>query len=306
MMLVLNELSYCGNLVDSEFQAKSLYDKLFNICLGLEKELKTKILFTYSKSLTEEFFHADFPFLKWLGSQNSEEKTSILSMLTNRPFNHDYPYYKVLDKEGKGIGYAHENEELLMSFESEEQWKVNVLDITQELLNEETEVIEINRLQVRNCHDETSKAFHLEFLKEKLKYNDISALAEIITGKLLWTRRVELFPNLLFCDTTEEYIKGISGSVLQNLLQRLNEYEKYFNNWKDGDFDLSVLGGRPRRESETRERNFKNELSIKCPDNLSRFFTLHCNYGFSDLRLHFFPDVNSRKCFIGYIGKKIV
>jgi hypothetical protein len=304
-MVVLNELSYSGILVRKEEQAKLLYDLLFKTCLNIESDLRIKLHFSYSKSLQEEVFHHNFPFLKWLGAQTRENKTSILSMLTNQPFIHDYPFYKVFGSEGKGIGYAYENEELLISFQSHENWKTSILSIVQESINEETEQIETATLCIKNCYDETSKDRHLNFLKDKLQYDDISTLNEIVNSRLLWERRDTLFPSLPFCDSTEEYIKSISGSVLQNLLKRLNEYEKYFTNWKDGDFDPSKLGGRPRLESDTRIKNFGKQLMINCPDGEERLFSFHCNYGMHGFRMHFFPDVKSRKCIIGYIGKKI-
>lgn len=66
-----------------------------------------------------------------------------------------------------------------------------------------------------------------------------------------------------------------------------------FENWSDGDFEISKLKGNPRLESVTRIRKH-TELLILCPDGENREFSFHCNYGFSDFRLHFVPFIPFR------------
>lgn len=317
MDLVLNELSH--SLEWSDSQAKPIFDTFFAVCLSVAKDAKCKVFIKYSKCKnSNSIFQNDSNFLSWISSQNKEEKSRILSMLTGTPFILEYPYYKFENDYGHGIGYAFENEELLFSFQSDDKWKVNFLDIIQEQLNDNAEIITADE-KIRNCHDEASKNFHQEFLSNKILYiNDVNLnkiKTEITKGKLLWENRNSLFPHLIFCDSVKDYIQNIqSGDVLQNLISRLYQYEIYFRDWVDGDFEISKVKGKARLESETRI-NKHQELVVLCPDGENRTFSYHCNYGVKGFRLHFFPYIHKeneknddeiRKCIIGYIGKKIV
>ncbi|HFK5503060.1 TPA: hypothetical protein ACG0AG_001758 [Elizabethkingia anophelis] len=310
MDLILNELSH--SLEWTEFQATPIFDTFFTVCLSIEKDVKCKVFIKYSNSI----FQNDSNFQRWLSLQNKDEKSRILSMLTGSQFILEHPYYKFENDYGLGIGYAFENEDLLFSFQSDDKWKLNYLNIIHEQLDENVEIITTDE-KIRNCHDSGSKSFHLEFLSNKILYlNDINLnkiKKEITKGKQLWENRDSLFSHLIFCDSVKDYIQNIqSGYVLQNLINRLYQYEIYFRDWVDGDFEISKVKGRPRLESETRINNYQ-ELIVLCPDGKNRTFSYHCNYGVDGFRLHFFPYIpennetgKARRCIIGYIGKKII
>jgi hypothetical protein len=304
MILVLNELSY--SITESETEASLWYDTLFDLCITIEKEFKIKLSIEYSESIKNTPFNHQLTFEKWLTQKDKNIKSSILSMLTKNQFIPEYPYYKIDGEEGKGIGFAYENDEVLISFITDDKWKVNSLSITQELLSENGDDIINNFFEIRNCFDLESKKFHNSFIHEKVLLVKDSIFLEIVDGKKLWQKKQELFPSIEFCENTSEYLNNLGGMALKNLLRRLKEYEAYFSQWVSGDFDITKIGGNPRLESESRINNFKNELMIQCPDGLNRLFSYHCNFGLDGFRLHFIPNYENRKCIIGYIGKKIV
>ncbi|MFH7002116.1 hypothetical protein [Flavobacterium bizetiae] len=304
MVLVINELSYSET--ESEVQAKVWYDLFFDICFKFEIDYKEKTVLKYSHSIVDNNFNNDFSFHKWLSSQEKDKKSSVLSMLTNGTLIHGYPYYKAYDEEGKGIGYAYENDNLLISFETYDNWKVNYLPIVQEQINEITDEIETDELKIRNCYNLNYSETHNKYIENKLLSAKNKLLTEIHNGKDLWAQKSELFPNLQFCDSTEEYLLKSSGSPFKILLFRFNEFDNYFANWLTGDFDKDSVGGDVRLESDTRIKEFNDELIIRCPDNETRLFSYHCNIGIKGFRLHFVPETTTRKCIIGYIGKKIV
>lgn len=305
MQLVFNELSYAT--AASESQAKNWYDELFNICLNLEKKFKTNLILLHSQSPKDYFIYPNYPFIKWIKTLQKDDRSRVLSMLTNAPFIHDYPYYsvKITKKEGKGIGYAYENEEVLISFASEDQWRVSSLVVIMESLSDTGDFIDEEELSIRHCYDSTSTEAHQMFLESKLKKKRENIRKSVSSGVDLWCRKTELFPNLLFCSENQTFIESVSGTYLANLVGRLGDYEEYFSNWTTGDFDISAVTGNARLESETRQTKFNRNLTIICPDGQRRFFNLHCNYGVWGYRIHFFPDSVTRKCIIGYIGKKI-
>lgn len=303
MVLVLNELSYAN--AQSDNQAKVWYDTFFSLCLGIEKKFKTKVSLKFSMGVNENALHPEYSFMKWLTNQNKEDKSSVLLMLTKEQLIHDYPYYKAYQEEGKGLGFAYENDESLISFESSQNWLVNFIPVVQESLNENAD-IETEDLNLRNLHNIENSQFHDKFLENRLKTLKILVSSKISTGQELWDNRVELFPNLIFCDSTRDFLFESSKIIFKNLLKKFKEYDSYFADWINGDFDKNALSGNIRLESETRENDFANQLTVFCPDGESRLFTLHCNIGIWGYRVHFFPDTTSRKCIVGYVGKKIV
>jgi hypothetical protein len=303
MILVINELSY--SYTESEGQSKSWYDDFFDMCIEIEKNYKCKLRLKYSLSLQQHNFNESYIFLRWLSSQNREQKTSILSMLTKETFIHDYPYYKAYDAEGKGLGYAYENDELLISFKTSENWTNHYIPVVQEQIAEETLEIEKDEFNLRNFFSKEYLDEHNKYVIIKLEAELNNVFNEVKNGVDIWTKKDDLFPNLIFCDSTEQFIAGASGSIFKNILKKFKEYDIYFSNWNNGEFEKDSLSGDVRLESETRINDFNNRLTITCPDGQNKLFSLHSNIGIWGYRMHFFPDTNTRKCIIGYVGKKI-
>ena len=304
MELAVNELSY--DTASSEGEAKTWYDTFFNTCLQIQKELKCEIFLKYSISPKESNLHLEYPFMRWFDGQSQDSKSYILNMLVQTPLIQDYPYYKVYGVEGKGIGYAYETGDLLISIKSHKKWEVTFLRITQEALDEGADELLTNTKDLNHCFDYDSSAVHRDYIA--LRVSDIgkNRLKEITNGKILWEQRARFFPNLIFCDAVESEIRRLAGDTLVNLRERLHAFQCYFSKWENGDFDYHAIGGDLRLESDGRIKKHNKELTIRCPDGNDRLFSFHCNYGIWGKRMHFFPDHNTRKCIIGYIGEKIV
>lgn len=303
MVLVINELSY--SYTESEGQSKSWYDDFFNLCFEIEKNYNCKLGLKYSLSLKQHNFNDSYVFLKWLNYQNREQKTSILSMLTKEAFIHDYPYYKAYDKEGKGLGYAYENNELLISFKTSENWSNHYIPVVQEQISEDTLEIEKDEFKLRNYFSKENLDEHNKYVLIKLIAERNNVFDSVNNGVDIWTKKNILFPNLIFCDSTQQFIEGSTGSVFKNILKKFKEYEIYFSTWDNGEFEKDALSGDVRLESHSRINDFNNQLTITCPDGQNKLFSLHCNIGIWGYRMHFFPDTDNRKCIIGYVGKKI-
>ena len=303
MLVVINELSYTDAV--STAQSKSWYDSFFSICLTMEKRFKSKIGLKFSTSPNEVNFHAEYTFMKWLSNQQKEERSSVLSMLTREKLVHNYPSFKAYNIEGKGLGYAFENDESLISFQTSTNWLINFIPTTQESLNDNND-IETEDLNLRNLYALENISFHEKYFLNKIKLQNQSIFSEIDNGTELWKRREDLFPCLKFCDSTKNFLEGMSGEIFKNVFKKFKEYNQYFLDWETGDFDISCLSGNPRPESSTRERDFASQLTLTCPDGKNRLFTMHCNIGIWGYRIHFFPNVDDRKCIIGYVGKKII
>lgn len=304
MVLIINELSYSSSV--SENQAKVWYDDFFQVCFKIEKEYKSKLSLKYSISLIQYNFHENYIFMNWLSSQRKEEKSSILSMMTKDGFIHNYPYYKAYGLEGKGLGYAYENNEFLISFKTSDNWTIDEIPVIQEQIIEETLEIETEEFNLRNYYSSENICKHEKYVLVKLKAEKDNVLSGVTAGIDIWSKKDELFPNLIFCDSTEQFIVGSTGNILKNILKKFKEYDTYFSKWNNGDFEKDAISGDVRLESETRINDFNNQLTITCPNGQSKLFTLHCNIGIWGYRIHFYPDSETRKCIIGYVGKKII
>lgn len=303
MDVVLNELSISDG---NSGRVNEWYTTLFDTCFFLGDTLKTNISLISTKRMSQIVLDDNMLFQKWLSTiTNSEKKSAIISMVSKKPLLLDYPYYYYQDLEAKGLGYAYENRLLPISFNNNSKWHQLFLDIELKELDPETTDIIEEKLTVIHSWDSESSSNHLEFLKRQLSNEQVRIVEAIDSGNDLWERREALFSSLKFCESTNNQISRLSGMTLRNLCSRLMEMNNYFSNWEEGDFERSGFGGSPRLESNTRLDKFKNILTIKCIDGENRLFSLHCNYGSKDLRLHFYPDTEKRICHIGYIGKKI-
>lgn len=196
----------------------------------------------------------------------------------------------------------------MISINSHLCWQQNKLTVIKEYLNDDVSQLQTETKDINNCFEENCINVHQDFIKSKLP-DKPDPLLEITSGEILWIERGRFFPSLVFCDQVENQIRYLSGPAIINLRKYLKEFEDYFSKWKGGDFDRNALSGRPRLESVTRLRDYRNELSIACPDGKERTFSLHSNWWGGNSRMHFYPDAenpDSRKCIIGYIGDKIV
>ena len=302
--VVLNELALTKG---SSVEVRLWYDTFFETCLSLAKELNTKMSILYTTKLSDAILSNEMMFPKWLTSiENRDRKNLFLSMLTKSPLIFDYPYYYFETKQAKGLGYAFEKDLLPLSLNNHNKWNNLELTLNLELIDEELDKIITDKVTVRNAWDKDSSFSHLIFLERALLGELLEEIRKLKSGQELWRRREELFPSLLFCSVVENQLIKLSGDVLLNLSKRLLEMDRYFTNWNEGDFDPQAFSGNPRLESTTRINKFARQLSINCPDKVERLFSFHCNYGVDGTRLHFFPDAESRICWIGYLGKKIV
>lgn len=303
MRLVLNELSIkeC-----SVAEVSNLYESFFKMCINAGKSHNRKASIISVNRFSEFNFHKDLLFQQWVSGQTKDLKNLIISMVSKSPLILDYPYYSFNGKNSKGLGYAFENNLLAISFDVDQLWRHTTLPIKLEYIDEDSNSLVEENVEVRHAYDGGSVQYHESYLDQSILRDNKREALEIDSGTMLWTKRQELFPSLSFCSQIEQQIANFSGDLLVNLINRLIEMNHYFSNWTTGDFDRNAFGGNCRLESQTRVNQFNNRLNIACPDGEIRLFSLHCNFSLHGQRMHFVPDQTKRICWIGYIGKKIV
>jgi len=93
--------------------------------------------------------------------------------------------------------------------------------------------------------------------------------------------------------------------MLGQVVRKLFELDELSKSWTDGALNLDNLPSKASPESESRLKKFRPELTIKCPDEKKRLFSLHVRMTYKVWRLHFCTELGPGKIIIGYIGPKI-
>nr|WP_321376484.1 hypothetical protein [uncultured Bacteroides sp.] len=124
-------------------------------------------------------------------------------------------------------------------------------------------------------------------------------------SKDLWDKRTEFFPNLILCEAVKSQISRLGKSTnLTNIIERLRALNEVASSWTTGDFNYQQINDSYRLtihpESTLTLDNYKQCRIFSLPDKRKELFDLHIITG--NLRIHFYPDNNEKKIYIGYIG----
>ncbi len=201
-----------------------------------------------------------------------------------------YPEYSVegYENEPVGLGHAADNSLPSISLPSANFWKNNLVRLKKSFFHNNSEEISECSVEVRNV----SLPEHIDNLGSD--YIQIN----ITNGLNLWNRKEEIFPNLIFCKSsqTKRFIKKTNaGSNLFDLINKLEQLQKAI---ELNDRSLKQISGAPRPETTTSHRRHEEY----CPDGRTIEFSSHISILPHGTRLYFHPDFDNRKCYIGYIG----
>jgi hypothetical protein len=128
----------------------------------------------------------------------------------------------------------------------------------------------------------------------------------VADGLELWNRRAELFSRLEFCPRVSQQIESlVDTTMLRQVVRKLFEINELSQNWTDGALDLDNLPSKVSPESESRLKEFREQLNIQCLDGKKRIFSWHVRMTPGAWRLHFCTESGPGKIIIGYIGPKI-
>ena len=145
-------------------------------------------------------------------------------------------------------------------------------------------------------HINSQENYH-SFKKQKIQ--------NITKGIEIWERQSLLFERVILCPEVETQLKSIGYT--EQILEKLLILDKYCQDyWKGGSFIYNDANQRvalkisPESEPTMNDAKKKQMRMFKLPNGKTECFELHIKTG--DLRFHFFPDNNSLKIYIGYIG----
>lgn len=196
-----------------------------------------------------------------------------------------------------GLGYAYLFDGIAISLRSESCWDVPSLNINcRELLLDRGELLE-NLLSIRHA----SHHSHLEFDHSVWIQNQLRR--SVRDGEELQNKCGQWFPNLVFCDTARNQLRKLQKGSLQlpRIIDRLFELEQFCLDWSTPGFDGSKFKN-ASYETTTTMQQYGRQREFICPDGQIRVFEFHLKNIPNAWRIHIWPDLQTRRILVGYIG----
>ncbi|MEG1094996.1 MAG: hypothetical protein RSE08_07745 [Lactococcus sp.] len=312
MIVVLNELSVpkTVNETMSQQEARMIIDKFIELLhLLMSKHIKRIIATSdiYSFNVIPSY-----GIQNWLNDNSvpKEHRDFMRSVCGNRCEYIEAENYSLSEfviSVGKsrlcGIGclVAFEIEEKVISLGTQMIWNSATIDGTYSTLDVSTEEVVSSDVELKNI----SNLDHLTNLVNE-EIEELSS--SISSGYDVWEQRKKLFPNLEFCSSVKaQLIEDSQGFHIKQVLKKLKRMDIYFGN-HNRQYSPQELGLDARTESDTVQQDpqLKRLRLFQLPDGTSQHFFDHVGFtGNYCGRIHFYPDTENQKCYIGYIGKHL-
>lgn len=200
-----------------------------------------------------------------------------------------------------GCAFALERQNTVVSLPTHTLWRNKIISGEYTFINDDDELT-IRECSVDNLHTLVPIVDVIKSYRKEM-YEGISS------GQDLWEKRLRLYPNLIFCDDVKDNLYEDSEKYhVMNVMTKLNRLQEYFSTY-NGKYDPKELGMNARTESDTVKNDpaLKNLRLFRKPDGSEDYFFDHIGFSgkYSGGRIHFLPDNNNRRCYIGYIGRHL-
>lgn len=203
-------------------------------------------------------------------------------------------------QEADGLGAAYLLDTLTISFLSDILlWDRDEIKDVKHIFLDENGFVQENFVTVRHV----SRSIHIETHSRWLEKKRQESLKRSID---LWERRQEFFPHLILCERIRSQLTthfGLNSRYFNQLMDRLKKLDTFARNWTSGGFsqkELRKFGLIVSGESTQTMSRYEDTRRFRLPDGRKEIFDMHIKSG--DLRFHFFPDENSHRVYVGYIG----
>ncbi|MGD1702159.1 hypothetical protein [Dapis sp. BLCC M229] len=281
--MVFNELSLETPVADIS-TARKLMSELIKT-LRQAKSLGVKPILRTHNNINNIELVCDYPIASWRNDKivDLEERRFFRSLTLKAPFCED-ALQEIKDKfdlsevwhQGKladGLRFALISDSLAVSFLSKSQWDTDFLELKVRELDENEQLTEYLEKIVHASRSSHVKQ-HTEWIKNRIENK---LFDRQVDGEIIWKRRQEFFPNLIFCEQVEQQLQNLNtgNPILQQIKKRLLELEKYCQTWQTGIFNPNLLPSKTTPESDSRIQKLREQLTIKCPDGKKRLFSWH-------------------------------
>ena len=199
-----------------------------------------------------------------------------------------------------GLGVAYIKDTLAVSFQGHQFWNRSNIELLHKHLDNDGNEQIVNREVLHFTNEK-----HLEEHKLWFEAKQRSLLNQSIE---LWEKRFEFFPNLILCGEVEKQLRQMGFSKhFDQIIERLRILNDFVSEWKKDEFNYNEVNSttslRISPESKQTMTKYGNERKFKLPNGKREYHELHIKTG--DLRFHFYPDNDSKKIYVGYIGKHL-
>jgi len=312
MDYIFNELSLTR--VHDIYKARVSLETFVKLCIGVKKTLKLETLRIPDSlgNLYNICIADDYPISKWCHDLEVDHdiRDKFRLIIANPPLlksdeiiehsEYERSCFSCNSKEAKGLGIAYLLDTLSVSLMTTDWWNSDKIAMKHDYFNEHEE-IETKPIEVLHASKNDHLKTHIAHFEEK-RVSFIKKCSEI------WDKRETLFPNLVFCGDTERQLqRGIGSQFVFQIYERLLELNRYVGTWHDGEFSVSDLNSKTNlncsTESDGTIRLYGDQRRFSVPEKGKIIFTLHIKTG--NLRFYFYPDLQIRKAYIGYIGNHL-
>jgi len=310
MNFSINEVSW-----DSCFTknySKEEMGKIFKDFLLLLRDLKKEKKLDSIVSVTNIFgvyLLENYSVIEWIEDikPNKDLHMLALSLLKQIIVFDDYEgefVFKDFDKcECKGALYVIENDDIngIISLITDEIWKKSILEGKYKRYNTNFSKLIENNERIKNYSSETNIA-QIVLEEQENSFKELSSTRD------LWEKRDKLFPNLIFCDSVKKQLYQKSDKYLVlSIAKRLKRMQEYFMEEHES-YSPVELGYNARTESESvkNSSDLKRKRLFILPTGKEEYFFDHISFNAQyEGRIHFLPDVQNKRCYIGYIGEHL-
>ncbi len=265
---------------------------------------------------TQADFHVmvlaeNYPLSRWRNDNevNREERTFLRTLATKAPLSVDIPNLEIKikaenpdcelsleDSQAEGFKVAYYLETLAISLKSESLWNSSRIKLELIQIDEQGELVQ-ESLEVLHASQKNHVLEHADWIKNRLQ-------SEMLNGMELWNRRDELFASMQFCNAGNKQLRRLrtGEKKLELVLEVLSILDNCAQNWQAGYFSLEGYPFEESGESEATLNQYWRERTFLCPDGEERLFERHVKLKECNWRIHFFPEVKTKKVIIGYVG----
>ncbi len=193
----------------------------------------------------------------------------------------------------------------LASFPTNSNWTISPIQVeVNEIAQDGT--LNSKRYNIINIYSMEILSIIEEELKKQMN-------CQIHSGRMIMTSKKDLYPFIDFCGKAPEQLNNWSNSVtlLEQVKESLASLNIFAEKWKNGELNnyshinLKSIGlnHRVSGESETvlQNSNLKKEREFYLPNGNKELFENHIKLA-RGFRVYFFPDVQTKIVYIGYIG----
>lgn len=304
---MLNELSL--GYVQTKMQVYGLIENFVYAAVYAEQKLGLDCLridVSLGKNLYDLFLFSNYSIGTWLNDPkvNQDIKDKFLIITSSSPLITDNDLEKRFEEEncyygkclGKGIKAALICNTLCVNFLTKDCWNTNKLSVVHEYIDDD---------DIVSCEKEVCCFGNKYHVDSHIAWIQSLQLEDLKDGKELWEKRIDFFPNLIFCDSIKQNLSRLGKSIdITNIIKKLRVLDKVSMQWESGCFSYEAINNTTNivihPESQMTLDNYAAARCFLLPNGKRIVFSLHIICG--NLRIYFYPDNQTCNIYVGYIG----